>query len=508
MNRPSGTPVPGNRWDLLLGEDLRSSPAEGDAEIPEVSVVVPYYRDQAGLDLLLAGLARQDLPASRLQVVIADDGSPEPPRLPPRYPLDVQVVRQSDAGFRASAARALGASAAEGQVLAFLDGDMIPDRAYLGRALRLPSCSPEAVVVGRRRHLDPALLETDWRPGDPVPEGCVLDDPQWLTRAYAGSRNLLDADSTSYRFVISAVLTVSRRIHDEAGGFDPSFVGYGGEDWEFAHRLWRAGALLAHEPSAVGWHAGPDFAGREDPQAARRVKNREALGLAGRISAPTARGYSLGSRSRPRVAVVLVMPDGGPGAGVSGGGTAVGAPVGAPEGDAGGGGDGAGADGGAVDGGSVDGRAAAVVLCADALLQAFPGASLTLAGELPAGAEILVEDPRVSVADEVPEPDAGEGPDWLLTVTRPVRPERGAGRPDAADVNARLLAAERAGWDRIEVTGPAGVVATLVSARARWRRRRWGSTDPTTTTVLDVDGLGWESTGEAPDLEAWWGGWG
>lgn len=462
MNRPGRTPVPGNRWDLV--RDAGSSPAERDPEIPAVSVVVPYYRDQAGLDLLLAGLARQDLPASRVQVVIADDGSPEPPRLPGRLPFDVQVVRQPDAGFRASAARSLGASVAEGEVLAFLDGDMIPDRDYLRRAVRLPSRSPEAVVVGRRRHLDPALLQAGWRPGDPVPEGCVLQDPQWLVRAYAQSRNLLDADSTAYRFVISAVLTVSRRIHDEAGGFDPSFVGYGGEDWEFAHRLWRTGALLAHEPEAVAWHAGPDFAGREDPLEARRSKNREALVLAGRIAAPTARGFALGSRSRARIAVVLAMPD--------------------------------------------TGDAAAVVLCADALLQAFPGASLMLVGEMPEGAQLLVADPRVSVVSEVPEPVAGEEPDWLLTVTRPVRPVRGTARPDPAVVKDRLLEAERAGRDRIEVTGPAGVVATLVSSRARWRRRRWGTDDPTITTVVGLAGLGWEPTGEAPDLEAWWGGWG
>ncbi|MCY1158797.1 MAG: putative glycosyltransferase [Citricoccus sp.] len=486
MNRPAGTPVPGNRWDLL--PDTSGGPAERDGGIPEVSVVVPYYRDQAGLDLLLAALARQDLPASRVQVVIADDGSPESPRLPDRFPLDVQVVRQPDAGFRASAARALGASVAEGQVLAFLDGDMIPERDYLRRAVRLPSRSPEAVVVGRRRHLDPALLQTGWRPGDAVPQDCVLEDPQWLERAYAGSRDLLDADSTSYRFVISAVLTVSRRIHDEAGGFDPSFVGYGGEDWEFAHRLWRTGALLAHEPAAVAWHAGPDFAGREDPLAARRVKNREALVLAGRISAPTARGWSLGSRDRVRLALVLVMPGGGLGACAIDGGS------GTVRAD------------GADDGG--DGGAAAVVMCADALLQAFPGASLTLAGRVPDGAEVLVRDPRVSVASEVAEPGAGEEPDWLLTVTCPVRPARGTGRPDPAAVQERLLAAERAGRDRIEVTGPAGVVATLVSSRARWRRRRWGTEDPTTTTVADLAGLGWEPTGEAPDLEAWWGGWG
>lgn len=478
MRPPRGTPVPGNRWDLLPGADSAAGggPRAGTDRLPEVSVVIPYYRDQAGLDLLLAGLARQDLPPSRLQVVIADDGSPRPPELPSRYPFDLQVVRQPDAGFRASAARALGASVAEGEVLAFLDGDMIPDRDYLRRALDMPARSPEAVVVGRRRHLNPALLGTGWAPGDPVPQDHVLEDPEWLERAYATSRNLLDADSTAYRFIISAVLTLSREVHDEAGGFDPGFVGYGGEDWELAHRLWRAGALLAHEPAAVAWHAGPDFAGREDPESARRVKNREALVLARRISAPTARGYTLGGRTRPRVAVHLMASGwedvAGPAAG--------------------------------------DRDAAATVLCADALLQAFPAAALTVVGDLPEEAQVITEDPRVTVSTGVPEASAGgpDGPDWTVTVHRPLRPVRGAGRPDPAAANEWLLATERSGRDRIEVTGPGGLAATLVSVRARARRRRWGALDPTETTVLDLEHLGWTEAGRAPDLEAWWGGWG
>ncbi|WMY78773.1 glycosyltransferase [Citricoccus sp. I39-566] len=470
------TPVPGNHWDLL------PAPTAPHPDVPEVSVVVPYYRDQAGLDLLLAALTRQEMPGGRLQVVIADDGSPEPPRLPARPPFDLQVIRQPDLGFRASAARALGASVAEGQVLAFLDGDMIPDRHYLRHAVHRAARSPEAVVVGRRRHLDPARLAARWQPGDPVPEEAVLDEPAWLERAYASTGNLLEADSTAYRFMISAVLTVHRHIHDDAGGFDPDFVGYGGEDWEFAHRLWRAGALLAHEPRAEAWHRGPDFAGREDLQAGRTVKNRESLVLARKVSAPTARGWSWGSRTRPRVEVVLECS----------------------------------ADG--------DVSLPGMVLCADAMVQSFPAARLLLPGPVPADAEVLLEDPRVCVRaapagaspnpDPVSTPDPGDAadlaavPDWTITVLAPIRPARGAGPPDPAAAAEWLLEAERAGHDRIEVSGPAGLAVTAVSSRALWRARRWGHRDPSGVVGLDLADCGWEPAGEDTDLEAWWGGWG
>ncbi|TFI15756.1 glycosyl transferase, partial [Micrococcus endophyticus] len=81
-----------------------------------------------------------------------------------------------------------------------------------------------------------------------VPADARLADPAWLREGYRTTDELRRADSTGYRYVISAVLTVAREVYEDAGGFDPAFVGYGGEDWELAHRLWRVGAALRHAP--------------------------------------------------------------------------------------------------------------------------------------------------------------------------------------------------------------------------------------------------------------------
>ncbi|MCW2581235.1 MAG: hypothetical protein JWQ53_25, partial [Klenkia sp.] len=269
--------VGGNDWSALA----EARPAEP----PTVSVVVPYYRAQAELDLVLAGLAGQTHPASRLQVVVADDGSPEPPRVP----AGVTVVRQDDRGFRAAAARNLGARAADGDVLLFLDGDTVPEPGYVAELAALPALLPDALVTGRRRHADltgwtPERLHA-WFTGGPAPE--ELTEPAWLRQA--GS--LLHADDRSYRFVISAVMGLGRDLFSEVGGFDETFGGYGGEDWELAHRLLTAGAVLAHRERAVAWHDGPDWGLRgDDPVAARREKNAETRSLARLLPDPAARG--------------------------------------------------------------------------------------------------------------------------------------------------------------------------------------------------------------------------
>ncbi|MCX6468371.1 MAG: glycosyltransferase [Corynebacteriales bacterium] len=263
--------VADNRWDLV---------ADDPTPVRSISVVIPYYEQPAQLHRVLTALDAQTIGTDRVEVIVADDGSTHPPDVR-GHTVDVTVVRQADNGFRAAAARNLGARASSGEVLCFLDADTVPEPDYLEYAVRLPSVMPDALVVGRRRHADFTT--------DPPTE---LTEPQWLIDAYGWTENLLRPGWTGYRYVISAVMTCSRVLFDEVGGFDESFTRYGGEDWELANRMTMAGAVLAHEPRAVAWHDGPDWAERDT---ARRTdaKNGEALSLMPVITEPAARTAGL-----------------------------------------------------------------------------------------------------------------------------------------------------------------------------------------------------------------------
>lgn len=273
--------VPGNRWDLLDSSDHHP---------PTVAVIIPFYNQHHELELVLKAIELQDYPAELVRVVVADDGSTRTPQ----GRQGVQVVRQADLGFRAAAVRNLGASVTDAEILCFLDADTVPEPGYLRRMVRLPALAPEALVVGHRRHADlsdwtPAQLH-GWWTGGPAPP--VFGAPQWLSREYERSANLLHTDHRSYRYVISSVMCCSRMLFEELGGFDESFTHYGGEDWEFAHRALAGGALLQHAPDAVAWHNGPDWAGRHIAERAE-AKNAEALALARRIPDPDARRLGL-----------------------------------------------------------------------------------------------------------------------------------------------------------------------------------------------------------------------
>lgn len=434
---PFGRTVPGNRWDLLDGVV---------APRRTVSVVVAHYDQPRQLARTLAALGRQTYPPDLVQVVVADDGSPTPPTVPD----GVTLVRQEDRGFRLAAVRNLGATHSTGDLLCFLDADTSPEPDYLDRLTRLPALLPEAVTVGRRRHADLSAGPSD----DPLADGAArhpLPEPAWLTDAYRDSRDLLDADDRSYRFVIGAVVACTRWFFDEVGGFDETFGAYGGEDWEWAHRAWAAGAVLAHVPDAVAWHDGPEWADRPDDaersSAAERAgrrrarKNSETLRLATAIPVTGSRPHAILTRAADTVVVLEAATS-----------------------------------------------AAAAFVCVDSVLAALPHARVVVPADV---AGIFDADPRVAA-------EAWSGP-WLVEVrlAREVRvADPGPLRAAVADVRA--------------TRGPGvvrlGDAVTFTSARAAHRRRRWGADAAVIDEARPAAGVA--TIPDEPDLEAYLGGWG
>ncbi|MBB3159458.1 GT2 family glycosyltransferase [Microbacterium proteolyticum] len=425
--------VPGNRWDLV---------ADRQPDPPRVTVIVTHYDQPEQLARTLAALQRQDHPAERLEIIVADDGSPTEPVVPP----GIRLLRQEDRGFRAAAARNLGAAAATGDVLCFLDADTTPEPEYVRQLTRLPALLPEAVTVGRRRHADLTGLDAGTPVADAGPAR-ELAEPAWLRDAYAGSDNLLHADDRSYRYVISAVAACSRAFFEEIGGFDESFSSYGGEDWEWAHRAWQAGAVLAHVPRAVAWHDGPDWAGRSGDDRVREG-NRQSLLLAQKIPVAGSSGRGLLPATPD---LVVHLPDGL--------------------------------------------TPSAEFVCVDSVLAAFPLATVVV--RTPEEESLVRADPRVRVGAE------GSGLDARVTL----RLDQALVIQDAAPLSAALSSLGQGSVGTMTLLDDDGVVLARADARrARHRAHRWGTSAGFDEVALTVDGV--HALRDEPHVEAWVGGWG
>lgn len=432
---PFGTTVPGNRWDLM--SDAAPDP------LPTVTVVVTYFEQPGELARTLSALARQDYPADRMQVVVADDGS----AVAPDVPAGVELVRQEDRGFRAAAVRNLGVTRATGDVLCFLDADTSPEPGYVRRMTRLPALLPETVTVGRRRHAELAEQPVD-APIETVGPANGLPEPAWLAEAYERSRDLLDADDRSYRYVIGAAFACTRWFFDEIGGLDESFDEYGGEDWEWAHRAWQIGAIFAHVPDAVAWHDGPEWAGRmaDDEERVRRG-NVQTLLLVERIPVDGSRGTGVLS---PAADIAFRLR------------------------------------------GRFDD--AAVFVCVDALLAAFPRARVEL--ENGAKAPVFAADPRVVSIDPA-SPVARVEVDLVRPIVLPA---------DDGLVE-RLRALGTGDEDELEIVSVEGdMFARAVSRRSRERRARWGDEAAVRVGSIAIDEA--FALRAHPRVEPYVGGWG
>ena len=223
-----GQPIPGSTH----------GPTEGSADGVSVSVVVPAFRRPERLRTCLAALAAQDLPADRLEVVVVDDGSPEPLAPTAREVEDrlrVRVLRQQNAG--PAAARNAGAATATGDLLAFTDDDCEPAPSWASELAAAHAREPGALLGGDVVNALPDDLFAE------ASQELVSFLYDWYGEERAGG------------FFASNNLALPRTAYEELGGFDTTFPRPGGEDRELCERWTRSGRPLRRVPTALVHHS-------------------------------------------------------------------------------------------------------------------------------------------------------------------------------------------------------------------------------------------------------------
>ncbi|MDR7422324.1 MAG: glycosyltransferase [Armatimonadota bacterium] len=205
---------------------------------PALTVVMPVRDGGWVLRRAVESLLAQDAAPGAFEIVVVDDGSTdgsadELARLDARRPL--RVLRHSGGGR--AAARNLGARAARGHILLFLDADIWAEPGLVAAHL---------AHHARRRDLG---VQGAWR-----------EHPDSLETMFMRARHVIPdvtvrrRDGMSPYHVVTRNFSVAADAFHRAGGFDETFRGYGWEDIELAFRLARAGVTLRFEPAAIGWH--------------------------------------------------------------------------------------------------------------------------------------------------------------------------------------------------------------------------------------------------------------
>ena len=243
------------------------------------SIIVTTYNRPDALRLVLQSIFHQ----SRLpdEIVIADDGSGEDTRklilsLSRQSPVPMIHAWQEDLGFRASRARNLAASKAQGDYLVFIDGDMVLHRKFVYSHLRV--ARNNWLLHGKRAMLrnrkTQRTLNKNLARISPFSPGIALRRYAWHSDLLSG---LLSHPSGNWFDTQSANLSLWKKDLIAVNGFNEDFVGWGREDSELALRLSRHGVRkLEIRFSAIAFHLahGKDNK-HKDPESA--VRNQDIL---------------------------------------------------------------------------------------------------------------------------------------------------------------------------------------------------------------------------------------
>lgn len=208
--------------------------------MPTFSVIIPTYGRPDQLCNCLDTLVDVEQPSDGFEVVVVDDGTPDPlePQLSPWLDrLQLTVLRQENSG--PGPARNLGLTAARGQFIAFTDDDCLIDREWLRALESALEENPEALIGGR----------TTQQPGDPYSETNQM--------IFDAVHRFYNESGQGATFFPSNNMAISAELLRDVGGFDPQFFPRASEDRELCDRWRHLGHDLLYVPEAHLIHARP-----------------------------------------------------------------------------------------------------------------------------------------------------------------------------------------------------------------------------------------------------------
>ncbi|GAA4595671.1 hypothetical protein GCM10023194_65770 [Planotetraspora phitsanulokensis] len=240
----------------------------------QVSVVIPAHGGQYVLDLALAALSAQTYPGHLTEVIIVDDGSEPPVRLPPIRPENTRLIVADSSGWGPGHAVNAGVKASDGTVIQRFDADMVVFREHLEALMRWHHLTDYVVAIGGKRFIEePVVAVEDMRHAvlhDALGEitdlsKAVLHSTEQVVINLDGLRR----SKAPYHALTGPTVSFHRAMFDAVGGFDPAVIR--GEDTELGYRFAQYGAVFVADLEARGLHIGLSTQGINPTETVRVV---------------------------------------------------------------------------------------------------------------------------------------------------------------------------------------------------------------------------------------------
>jgi GT2 family glycosyltransferase len=227
LTRPDRTPKPALAAVTSAFADV---PFVAERDWPRVSVVVCTFNGGQTLRATLEGIERLEYP--ELEVIVVDDGSTDHTAAV-AADFDVRLIRTPNAGL--GSARNVGAAAASGEIVAYLDADAWPDPHWVHYLADTFERTGSGAVGG---------------PNIPPPGASAVAES--VAHSPGGPIQVLVSD-TEAEHICGCNFSIRKDVLKELGGFDPQFRA-AGDDVDLCWRLQEAGQRIGFNPAAMVWH--------------------------------------------------------------------------------------------------------------------------------------------------------------------------------------------------------------------------------------------------------------
>ncbi len=246
------------------------------AQKVRLSVLIVTHNQSNILRFQIAALEKQaGILPSELEVIVTDDASEvseikQIEAILSRTALSSRLLQQKGDRFWAARARNRAIACARGEVLLFLDGDMIPEVDVSAKHVALHASLEKRIVAGNRLRKDiPLQAMADLSSDDdmlPLLRQHEISDPLIAQKQHdeACRRSAFLQSRHSWRVVLSCHMSAPAAAEV---CFDEQFRGWGLEDWECAYRLTQhhgysaqfAPEIIAYEVDQLGGGVGDLF---------------------------------------------------------------------------------------------------------------------------------------------------------------------------------------------------------------------------------------------------------
>lgn len=241
-----GQSLDGMYWARIEHDERRVSELT-----PPVSVIVPTYNRPSYLSDTLGSLFLQDYKADQYEIVVVDNKPTGEvfqiiKDLQSQCQSSVRCLEETDVGLHK--ARHAGAKAAVGEILIYIDDDVVMEKGWL-QSISKPFADQRVAIVGGK-------VLPKWE----------AETPKWLAQFPSTYLSLLDLGEERRELewpegVYGCNMAVRRTALYEVGGFnpdamgDPRFIWLRGDGETGLHKkIYDAGYKVIYEPQASAYH--------------------------------------------------------------------------------------------------------------------------------------------------------------------------------------------------------------------------------------------------------------